>query len=236
MLIYLNTVYFKVYVLASEDVYHLSVTSLRYTSAAQDLVMHSRGKLFEKKWKTADSKAATVDDISVFVIPLVPYKEEYMEWKQEYEAIRGIYETSCETSELFGKLSLRTSPVATGKSVVTVLDKEDIDRGSLHDNAVDSASVSDSPSYNTDTATNSDENMSAFMSGQVSSVSGTDNISSGDHLSSHYSYDISSLSTVREQMLQDSYDTVPCTESHTTPEVIAVSEPKESSQSPSTST
>jgi len=235
VLIYLNTVYFKVYVLASEDVYHLSVTSLRYTSAAQDLVMHSRGKLFEKKWKTADSKAATVDDISVFVIPLVPYKEEYMEWKQEYEAIRGIYETSCETSELFGKLSLRTSPVATGKSVVTVLDKEDIDRGSLHDNAVDSASVSDSPSYNTDTATNSDENMSAFMSGQVSSVSGTDNISSGDHLSSHYSYDISSLSTVREQMLQDSYDTVPCTESHTTPEVIAVSEPKESSQSPSTS-
>jgi hypothetical protein len=29
---------------------------------------------------------------------------------------------------------------------------------------------------------------------------------------------------------------VPCTESDTTPEVIAVSEPKESSQSPSTST
>jgi len=235
--IYLNTIYFKVYVLASEDVYHLSVTSLRYTSAAQDLVMHSRGKLFEKKWKTADSKAATVDDISVFVIPLAPYKEEYMEWKQEYEAIRGIYETSCEASELFGKLSLRTSPVATGKSVVTVLDKEDVvDRDSLHDNAVDSASVSDSPSYKTNAATNSDENISAFMPGQVSSVSGTDSTSSSDHLSSHYSYDISCLSTVSKLTLQDSYDAVPCTESHTTPEVIAASEPKESSQSPSTST
>ncbi|KDR09707.1 hypothetical protein L798_15637, partial [Zootermopsis nevadensis] len=57
----------------------------RYTSAAQDLVMHSRGKLYEKNWKTADSKPATIDDISVFVIPLAPYKEEYMEWKQEYE-------------------------------------------------------------------------------------------------------------------------------------------------------
>jgi len=199
--------------------------------------MHSRGKLFEKKWKTADAKAATVDDISVFVIPLAPYKEEYMEWKQEYEAIRGIYETSCETSELFGKLSLRTSPVTTEKSVVRVLDKEDaVDRGSLHDNAVDSASISDSPSYNSDTATNIDEKMSAFMPDQANSVSGTDNTSSGDHLSSDYSYDISCLSTVRKQMLQDSCDSVPCTESHATPEVIAVSEPKESSQSPSTST
>jgi hypothetical protein len=109
--------------------------------------MHSRGKLFEKKWKTADAKAATVDDISVFVIPLAPYKEEYLEWKQEYEAIRGIYETSCETGELFGKLSLRTSPVATGKSEVRVLNKEDaVDRGSLHGNALDSTSVSDNPS------------------------------------------------------------------------------------------
>jgi len=199
--------------------------------------MHSRGKLFDKKWKTADAKPATVDDISVFVVPLAPYKEEYMEWKQEYEAIRGIYETSCETSELFGKLSLRTSPVPTGKSVVMVLDKEDtVNIGSVHDNVVDIASVSDSPSYNSDTATNIDEKMSAFVPDQANSVSGTDNTSSGDHLSSHYSYDISCSSTIRKPMLQDSNDSVPCTESHTTPEVIAVSEPKEPSQSPSTST
>jgi hypothetical protein len=199
--------------------------------------MHSRGKLFEKKWKTTDGQAATVDDISVFVIPLAPYKEEYMEWKQEYEAIRGIYETSCETSELFGKLSLRTSPVATGKSEGRVLDKETaVKRGSLHDSSVDSASISDNPSYNSDTATNNGEKISALMPGQVSSVSVTENTLSGDNLSSHYSNDISCLSTVRNQMLQDSCDSVPCTESHTASEVVEVSEPKESSQNPSPST
>lgn len=52
----------------------------RYTSAAQDLVMHARGKLRERNWRTADNKLATIDDISVFVIPLRPYKEEYLQW------------------------------------------------------------------------------------------------------------------------------------------------------------
>lgn len=55
----------------------------RFTSAAQDLVMSSRGKLNERSWRTSDDKAATIDDISVFVIPLVGYKEDYMRWKQE---------------------------------------------------------------------------------------------------------------------------------------------------------
>lgn len=55
----------------------------RYISAAQDLVMHSRGKSRERGrgWKTVDNKTATIDDISVFVIPLKPYKEEYVKWK-----------------------------------------------------------------------------------------------------------------------------------------------------------
>ncbi|GFU18657.1 protein phosphatase 1H [Trichonephila clavipes] len=52
----------------------------RYTSAAQDLVMHARGKLRERNWRTTDNKLATIDDISVFVIPLRPYKEEYLQW------------------------------------------------------------------------------------------------------------------------------------------------------------
>lgn len=43
--------------------------------------MHSRGKLRERNWKTADNKAATIDDITVFVIPLKPYKEEYIQTK-----------------------------------------------------------------------------------------------------------------------------------------------------------
>lgn len=53
----------------------------RYISAAQDLVMHSRGKLRERYWRTADNTPATIDDISVFVIPLRPYIEEYKHWK-----------------------------------------------------------------------------------------------------------------------------------------------------------
>lgn len=58
----------------------------RFTSAAQDLVMCSRGKLNERSWRTADGKSATIDDISVFVIPLAAYKEEYLRWKQEMES------------------------------------------------------------------------------------------------------------------------------------------------------
>ncbi|XP_076363592.1 protein phosphatase 1H [Tachypleus tridentatus] len=53
----------------------------RYISAAQDLVMHSRGKLRDRNWKTADSKPATIDDISVFVIPLRHFKEEFLKEK-----------------------------------------------------------------------------------------------------------------------------------------------------------
>lgn len=52
----------------------------RYTSAAQDLVMSARGKLKDRNWRTSDDKHATIDDISVFVIPLKPYKDEYAEW------------------------------------------------------------------------------------------------------------------------------------------------------------
>uniref|UniRef100_T1J3P3 PPM-type phosphatase domain-containing protein n=1 Tax=Strigamia maritima TaxID=126957 RepID=T1J3P3_STRMM len=48
--------------------------SFRYTTAAQDLVMHSRGKYHEHSWRTVENKIATIDDISTFVIPLCYYK------------------------------------------------------------------------------------------------------------------------------------------------------------------
>ncbi|KAG8183095.1 hypothetical protein JTE90_010918 [Oedothorax gibbosus] len=57
----------------------------RYTSAAQDLVMHARGKLRERNWRTADNKLATIDDISVFVIPLRSYKEEYEQFEKSMQ-------------------------------------------------------------------------------------------------------------------------------------------------------
>lgn len=43
--------------------------------------MGSRGKLRERNWRTSDDKHATIDDISVFVIPLRPYQEEHRTWK-----------------------------------------------------------------------------------------------------------------------------------------------------------
>ncbi|XP_062975620.1 protein phosphatase 1J [Elgaria multicarinata webbii] len=42
----------------------------RYTMAAQELVMRSRGVLKERGWRLANDKLGSGDDISVFVIPL----------------------------------------------------------------------------------------------------------------------------------------------------------------------
>ena len=53
----------------------------KFISIAQELVMAARGKLDERNWKTGDDNPATIDDISVFVIPILPYKYEYAEWK-----------------------------------------------------------------------------------------------------------------------------------------------------------
>jgi hypothetical protein len=203
--------------------------------------MHSRGKLYEKNWKTADGKPATIDDISVFVIPLTPYKEEYLKWKQEYEAIRDIYETSCETSEGFGKLSLKTSPVATEKAVNRVLATENIvNRGSLYnDSGVSSASIV--PSHNSDTAVNNDDKICALSSCDESSLSVTEIITSGDNLSSHYNHDVeirdipfSSEDSASSR--DEKEDCVPVstvvlfTDPHITSEVDAVSQPKDPSQ------
>uniref|UniRef100_A0A670YFL0 Protein phosphatase, Mg2+/Mn2+ dependent 1J n=1 Tax=Pseudonaja textilis TaxID=8673 RepID=A0A670YFL0_PSETE len=42
----------------------------RYTMAAQELVMRSRGVLKDRGWRLANDKLGSGDDISVFVIPL----------------------------------------------------------------------------------------------------------------------------------------------------------------------
>lgn len=58
----------------------------RYTMAAQELVAKSRGRANDSgHWRLAESKAAaTVDDISVLVIPLYQYYKEYVEWRTGY--------------------------------------------------------------------------------------------------------------------------------------------------------
>lgn len=59
----------------------------RYLSAATCLVGSARGSLInEHSWQLKTGKQASVDDISVFVIPLVFYKKEYEEWKSLYLA------------------------------------------------------------------------------------------------------------------------------------------------------
>lgn len=56
----------------------------RYTMVAQELVAKARGKVNDSgHWRLADSKAAaTVDDISVLVIPVYQYYKEYIEWER----------------------------------------------------------------------------------------------------------------------------------------------------------
>lgn len=56
----------------------------RYITAAQDLVIHSRGQTnnINNIWRTKDDRLASMDDIAVFVIPLKQYRDEYLEWKK----------------------------------------------------------------------------------------------------------------------------------------------------------
>jgi hypothetical protein len=39
--------------------------------------MSARGKLNERTWRRPDQSSATIDDISVMVVPVKAYKEEY---------------------------------------------------------------------------------------------------------------------------------------------------------------
>ena len=65
--------------------------------SAQELVMAARGKLVERNWKHSDESPATIDDISVFAIPILPYKTEYAEWKvskkSSHSSNNGLEET-----------------------------------------------------------------------------------------------------------------------------------------------
>lgn len=57
-----------------------------YVSAATCLVGSARGLLKENSWQLNSSRPASVDDISVFVIPLLPYRVEYEKWANKYLA------------------------------------------------------------------------------------------------------------------------------------------------------
>lgn len=48
----------------------------RYTLAAQDLLMRSRGVLKERGWRLPNDRLGSGDDITVFVIPLAGHESE----------------------------------------------------------------------------------------------------------------------------------------------------------------
>jgi protein phosphatase 1H len=58
----------------------------RYTMIAQELVSKSRGRANDSgHWRMSDLKApATVDDISVIVIPVYQYYREFCEWEKRF--------------------------------------------------------------------------------------------------------------------------------------------------------
>lgn len=58
----------------------------RYTMVAQELVAKSRGRANDSgHWRLSDLKApATVDDISVIVIPVYEYYKEFCAWEKKY--------------------------------------------------------------------------------------------------------------------------------------------------------
>lgn len=71
----------------------------RYTMAAQELVARARGKINDSgHWRLADTRAAaTVDDISVTVIPVRQYYEEWRRWEREcVERVRNGGSTAAE--------------------------------------------------------------------------------------------------------------------------------------------
>lgn len=48
----------------------------RYTLAAQDLLMRSRGVLKERGWRLPNEKLGSGDDITVFIVPLAGHEFE----------------------------------------------------------------------------------------------------------------------------------------------------------------
>lgn len=117
-----------------------------YITVAQDLVMSARGKLIERNWRRTEKNSntttpfdsttegntsdgtttfpATIDDISVFVIPILPYKEEYQKWKLEAEAKHAKLKKASETTKHSNQAQVTVEVAHEAKNGV-ILDDED---------------------------------------------------------------------------------------------------------------
>lgn len=58
--------------------------SQKYVCIATCLVAAAKGTIENNHWIGKNGKYASVDDISVFVIPLEPFKEEFVQLKLDY--------------------------------------------------------------------------------------------------------------------------------------------------------
>lgn len=84
----------------------------RYTMVAQELVAKSRGRANDSgHWRLSDLKApATVDDISVIVIPVYQYYKEFCEWEKKY------FEAQQRREEMRNSSKQQATATAIGRS------------------------------------------------------------------------------------------------------------------------
>ena len=66
------------------------------TEILQDLVMAARGKLKERNWRRGNGDPATIDDITVLVIPILPYKQEQLGEESDAEQNSGVQQVVVE--------------------------------------------------------------------------------------------------------------------------------------------
>lgn len=117
-----------------------SRSKYRYITAAQDLVIHSRGHttMWDSVWRNSkDYRMASLDDIAVFVIPLKQYRDEYREWKEA--RIRAIMMNSMSNSE-----SEETSGTSTSASHLVSEKSHELDPNTIIREEIPLASISES--------------------------------------------------------------------------------------------
>merc|ERR1712055_137445 len=90
----------------------------RYISLAQDLVMAARGKMKERNRRRSTGGPATIDDISVFVIPVLPYKQEVLaaktrELEEEEEGREAMEVEEERANKVIVKMEVEEEKVST---------------------------------------------------------------------------------------------------------------------------
>lgn len=81
--------------------------------------MHSRGKPEGHNWQTSGGAPGTIDDISVFVIPLVTYKKDWEAWKKMNDELRQNQSTKVSPGNNSGKMSAPVKPQSVSQPAIS---------------------------------------------------------------------------------------------------------------------